>query len=203
MKSSTRKRKDKRSHILEATEALFKDRRIDEVTLDEVAERAGVGKGTIYLYFSDKNDLFLNMITESLERVRDNLEALASSSSGAEKKLRAMAALMDKEFYKHHAMIRLMHSPDVFMRNPESKDVMHSHMTAVAKTIESVVRGGQQERCFRQDINLKSASCLFIGGLISRNRREKMGGDSIPLQDVVDLFIRGVSVAHPNLEKEI
>src|ERR1035438_9394912 len=42
---------------MQATEELFRTRRIDEVTLDEVARQAAVGKGTIYLYFSDKEDL--------------------------------------------------------------------------------------------------------------------------------------------------
>jgi AcrR family transcriptional regulator len=48
---------DKKLRIIQAAEQLFRTRRIDEITLDEVARNADVAKGTIYLYFSDKEDL--------------------------------------------------------------------------------------------------------------------------------------------------
>jgi AcrR family transcriptional regulator len=49
---------DKKQRIMQAAEGLFRTRRLHEITLDEIAGRADVGKGTIYLYFSDKDDLF-------------------------------------------------------------------------------------------------------------------------------------------------
>jgi len=48
---------DKKQRIMQAVEQLFRTRRFDAVTLDEVAREADVGKGTIYLYFSDKEDV--------------------------------------------------------------------------------------------------------------------------------------------------
>ena len=48
----------KRLRIMQAAEQLFRTRQFHEITLDEVARVADVGKGTIYLYFSDKEDLF-------------------------------------------------------------------------------------------------------------------------------------------------
>ena len=48
---------DKKQRIMQAAERLFRTHRVDEITLDEVALKADVGKGTIYLYFSDKEDL--------------------------------------------------------------------------------------------------------------------------------------------------
>ena len=43
---------------MKAAEQLFCTRQFHEIALDEVARVADVGKGTIYLYFSDKDDLF-------------------------------------------------------------------------------------------------------------------------------------------------
>jgi TetR/AcrR family fatty acid metabolism transcriptional regulator len=48
----------KRLRIMQAAEQLFRTRQFHEIALDEVARVADVGKGTIYLYFSDKEDLF-------------------------------------------------------------------------------------------------------------------------------------------------
>jgi AcrR family transcriptional regulator len=49
---------NKRLRIMQAAEQLFRTRQFHEIALDEVARVADVGKGTIYLYFSDKEDLF-------------------------------------------------------------------------------------------------------------------------------------------------
>ena len=50
---------DKKQRIMQAAEGLFRTRQFHEITLDEIAQRADVGKGTIYLHFTDKDDLFL------------------------------------------------------------------------------------------------------------------------------------------------
>ena len=49
---------EKRLRIMQAAEQLFRTRQFHEIALDEVARVADVGKGTIYLHFSDKEDLF-------------------------------------------------------------------------------------------------------------------------------------------------
>jgi AcrR family transcriptional regulator len=67
---------DKKQRIMQAAEQLFRSRQFHEITLDEIAGRAGVGKGTIYLYFSDKNDLFFQTAVagydEMCELLRQN-----------------------------------------------------------------------------------------------------------------------------------
>jgi AcrR family transcriptional regulator len=49
---------DKKQRIMQAAEALFRTRQFHEIPLDEIAKQADVGKGTIYLHFTDKDDLF-------------------------------------------------------------------------------------------------------------------------------------------------
>ena len=55
---------------------LFRTRRVNEITLDEVARQADVGKGTIYLYFTDKEDLIFQTAVAGFDgmclRLRQN-----------------------------------------------------------------------------------------------------------------------------------
>ncbi|GAA4979248.1 TetR family transcriptional regulator [Actinopolymorpha pittospori] len=68
---------DKASRILDAAEALLVSYGYRKVTIDEVARRAGVGKGTVYLYWPSKRELFATVLTrESAELVREQLAAL-------------------------------------------------------------------------------------------------------------------------------
>jgi AcrR family transcriptional regulator len=70
---------DKRQRIMHAAEKLFRARQFHELTLDDIAREADVGKGTLYLYFSDKNDLFFQTAVsgydEMCELLRQNLAA--------------------------------------------------------------------------------------------------------------------------------
>lgn len=69
-------KENKRELILEGLENLLPGRRFHEITLDEVAKAAQVGKGTIYLYFKDKDTLFAELICYQLERLAGELAAL-------------------------------------------------------------------------------------------------------------------------------
>jgi AcrR family transcriptional regulator len=64
----------KRKHIMEAAAHLFATRPFHEVRLEEVAESAKVGKGTLYTYFRGKDELYLSLVREGfaelLERAR-------------------------------------------------------------------------------------------------------------------------------------
>jgi AcrR family transcriptional regulator len=67
----------RRQAILEAALAVFTAEGFAAARLDHVAERAGVAKGTIYLHFKDKQDLFEQMVREAVSPVIARLEALA------------------------------------------------------------------------------------------------------------------------------
>jgi AcrR family transcriptional regulator len=67
-----RRRKDARpSEILEAALAVFAQKGLTAARMDDIAKRAGVTKGTIYLYFESKDAVFKALLSESLgERLR-------------------------------------------------------------------------------------------------------------------------------------
>jgi AcrR family transcriptional regulator len=62
---------DKRRLILEAALQAFAQRGYHGVTVPEVAEAAGVGAGTVYRYFTDKQDLVNHVFREAKGRLRD------------------------------------------------------------------------------------------------------------------------------------
>jgi AcrR family transcriptional regulator len=74
-------RDEKRQRILAAATAVFADRDFHRVLVSEVASRAGVGKGTVYLYFPTKDALHRAAIEGSLERV--TAEVLAAAEAEA------------------------------------------------------------------------------------------------------------------------
>ncbi len=68
----------RREAILAAALEEFSARGFEAARLDDVAKRAGVAKGTIYLYFADKETLFQELARSMLTPLIGNFEALAA-----------------------------------------------------------------------------------------------------------------------------
>ena len=87
-----KKSDDKRQRILEAATRVFARKGYFAARVSEIARKAGVADGTIYLYFRNKEDilvsLFDDVMSEHIARGRRELLALR----GAPAKLRALAA---------------------------------------------------------------------------------------------------------------
>lgn len=54
-----REKQKRRNDILEAAENVIFSKGLDQATMDEIADEAELSKGTLYLYFKNKNDLYL------------------------------------------------------------------------------------------------------------------------------------------------
>jgi AcrR family transcriptional regulator len=76
-----RRKPGERPHqILSAALEVFGQTGLAGATLDQVAGRAGVSKGTIYLYFPNKEELFRHAISQALTPVQPNQDRLPSGS---------------------------------------------------------------------------------------------------------------------------
>ncbi len=61
---------DRQKAILDAARKLFSDYGYKRVSMDEIAAIAGVAKGTLYLYFKDKDDLFGCFVEEAIDDIK-------------------------------------------------------------------------------------------------------------------------------------
>jgi AcrR family transcriptional regulator len=77
------RRKDARpAELLTAALELFTERGYAATRLDDVARRAGVSKGTVYLYYSSKEELFKAVIREGLVPVLERGEKMVAEHRG-------------------------------------------------------------------------------------------------------------------------
>jgi len=81
---SRRRRKAERpGEILEAAFTEFARNGYAATTLDAIAERAGVTKGTIYVYFENKEHLFISMVRELTKATLDTMQDLVAHHAGS------------------------------------------------------------------------------------------------------------------------
>lgn len=81
-----REKEQRRNAIVDAAERVFFSKGVAGATMDEVAEAAELSKGTLYLYFESKDDLYLAIITRGIKILHQMFDhAVASEEKGADK----------------------------------------------------------------------------------------------------------------------
>src|SRR6266568_1851658 len=104
------RREKRRAAILAAALEEFAARGFAATRLDDVARRAGVAKGTIYLYFRDKESLFQELVRTMLSPVVGALEAAPMADLPARAVAKAIADLFVREIFgtRRKDVIRLI-----------------------------------------------------------------------------------------------
>lgn len=78
-----RRKEDRPSELTAAALGLFVEKGFAATRLEDIAARAGVSKGTLYLYFDSKEALFKAVIQEGILPVVAENEAIAASHAGS------------------------------------------------------------------------------------------------------------------------
>jgi len=152
---------NKRERIIEAAARLFGEKGYHDTTTAEIAEAAGVAAGTIYIYFSSKEELLVAVFEEFLGEHMSRLKEGIERETTAEAKLSRLLALG----------LRLMQD------NPDSARIFLSQLrqsttmiTTVAKRssraykdiIEQVLREGVQSGLCR-NISVPAVATMLFG----------------------------------------
>jgi len=76
------KREEIKTHLLEIGVAIIKEKGIKKMTIDEVAEQAGIGKGTFYHFFTSKESFVLSVIRFSKENMYRYMNEVVDENGG-------------------------------------------------------------------------------------------------------------------------
>lgn len=92
-----RRKADRPGEIVEAAMAVFAEKGFAAARLDEIAARAGVSKGAVYLYFETKEDIFRAVVEQAIAPNVANARALLAAHAGPFPELvRTLAGLVGR-----------------------------------------------------------------------------------------------------------
>lgn len=83
-------REDTRDAILDATDHLLARYGYRKMTIEDLAREAGIGKGSVYLHFSSKEEVVLSHVDRIVERLKERMWAIARTEATAAIRLRLM-----------------------------------------------------------------------------------------------------------------
>ena len=98
----------KRELILEGALRVFSQKGFHGATVEEVAEVAGVGKGTVYLYFGSKTDLFVSVVEEKLKELQEVVMERLRNIEGACAKLSETIELHWEFFNRSREFVKVI-----------------------------------------------------------------------------------------------
>lgn len=187
-------KRDRRAELMRATETLFASRRFHEITLDEVIREAKVGKGTVYRYFKDKDDLFFETAMAGFDELCDVLLKAASRNDPFDEQLLRTCRRISAFFRKRRPLFRMMHSEEwrVQWRKGGFRRRWHDHRKRLDAAATEMIRRGIAEGALRRDIRPAILARFLLGMLRTRSRgaaHAVTGSGGLAL--VVDLFLRG------------
>jgi AcrR family transcriptional regulator len=181
---------------MRAAEKLFTSRRYHEISLDAVVQEAKVGKGTIYRYFRNKDDLFLQTATGGFDEICDLISRQVPGDASFADQLVSVCRDISQFFSRRRQLLRMMQSEDARMQwcRGEMRERWVSHHKKLVSVLAEIMQKGVREGRVRSDIAPEMLATFLLGMLRTRARAmAELSEESRPIEFVVDLFIHGVS----------
>jgi TetR/AcrR family transcriptional regulator len=152
-----REKEQRREEILDGAQHVFFEKGLHAATMDEIAERAELSKGTLYLYYKSKEDLYLAVMMRGMGILRDAFTKVAMSGDSSASMLLAIAKAYLDYFNTHREYFRMLH----FMQTPQFhkqvSDEMKLSCGLINKHVWDLVNGilqrGIDEGILRKDLN--------------------------------------------------
>lgn len=154
---------DAAARIRAAAEALFAEHGFDAVSLNAIAERAGVSKANIFHHFKSKHDLYLTVVRTACENSAERLQGLSGESGAFAQRLETYAHGMLADMLGHGEVSRLILRE--LLNNGEQRGQEFAEKVFgenFARLVETL-RHGQARGELRRDADPAMVAALLIG----------------------------------------
>ncbi len=136
---------DRPAEILAAALGVFAERGFQAARLEEVAKRAGVSKGALYLYFETKADLFRAVVTDAISPNLERIKVMASADVTVEQALRMGVGMLARTVVTDRRITGVVKLVIAESRNhPELATIWHQTVVAPGVAlITGLIAAGQ------------------------------------------------------------
>jgi len=153
-----------REKIIRSALKIFAQKGFFKTTVDDIAQATGVAKGTVYLYFKNKEDLYVATIDESFSRATATLAAIEAKATKPSEKMEEIANYFI-EYIKHLKTTYMLFTFENINLKGKTLKQMHTviepKIQAMIQIISNIIKSGIQNNEFRK-VDPKVAALYFI-----------------------------------------
>ena len=161
----TRRRADTRQKLFEAAVELIAEQGFSATTVDDIALRAGVAKGTVYYNFASKTALFEELLRHGVGLLTADFRAAVAGKPPAD----AVPALVraQLEYIQRYRSFAQLLLSEMWRTNREWQQTLRLLRDEAIGVIADVLRAGVASGDFAADLDIHlSSSALFGVGLV-------------------------------------
>lgn len=182
----------KRERILVSALKLFANETYQGVTMDRVAEAAGVAKGTLYLYFPSKEALYLGILSDGLQSIAERYQATMDPRVGIGERLRRAINASIQFYDERRDLLRLLATEEPRLAEQRHR-LIEEWRERGFRFFTSLIEEGIQSGIF-SPTDSRLATLAILGGirsvLLYYGSGRGVGGIS---HDLGDLVLQGLS----------
>jgi AcrR family transcriptional regulator len=162
--------------ILDAAARLFAGNHFHAVRMEDISLEANVGKGTLYLYFRDKEELYLALLSRAADQIEERIEDIASDECDPIDKLEALVDAILTFFDEQPHIFELIQQAEA------SRGTNHPWQPARDVVIKEVVRLFEEGK-YRGNFKVRDpgvTALVLLGGVRAvvrfgpKNRPERL-----------------------------
>ncbi len=161
--SAQASRKFRSDEILRTATDLFSEKSFHDVTMEEIAEEMGVSKGTIYNYFSSKENLYLEILKESFEAIEALLHKEIENSAPAPAKLKKLLTTIFTFYRENRKVLRILSRDETHLLK-EHFELTEKWRMERLRLYEKIMEKGIDEGSF-VDQNPKLRALMLYGAV--------------------------------------
>jgi TetR/AcrR family fatty acid metabolism transcriptional regulator len=177
--------------LLSAAQVVFAKRGFHATTIDDIAQEAGVAKGTVYLYFTSKQDIYLEALKFGIETLNAEMWAQAAAPGTCPERLRTLVLTKIAFSDEHRDFFRILISELGQMpMEPAAVPLCRDLYYEQAKIIEKVLQDGIKEGTVRK-VNVRKAAFVISDLIRGIAIQRVLGCSKTRLDDEVE-FIFGL-----------
>ena len=199
-----KEKENRRNTILKAARRLFFDRGFKAVTVDSIAAKAEVSKGSIYLCFESKEEIYTQILIADNIALHERVRNFTSIKASATQLLQEFARIYvdyfcsDKELFRI-LMTFMMQTGQMHLTDKQSVELIRSTNENI-KVISEIIQKGIASGEFHQvdDVHrMQNAIWGMLNGIISLflftgNPIKRMERIHSTVQDSLNVFLKGL-----------
>jgi|SRR5579883_3068528 len=184
--------------ILEAARKVFAEKGFSDATVDDIANAAGVAKGTVYLYYRSKREIYLAALKFGIQQMYSALDEELKRQSTTEGKLRALIAVKLAYFDENRDFFKIYYSEiGNWCIHPGAIDSeFKTFYLEQSKIIESILKDGVRKKVLRTGRMEQAAFAIsdIIRGVVTQRvlgwTKTKIAQD---VDFIFDLIWKGIA----------
>ncbi|GAA2599750.1 TetR/AcrR family transcriptional regulator [Streptomyces axinellae] len=165
-RTPSRSRGATRDKLFQAAVTLIAEQGFSSTTVEEIAERAGVAKGTVYYNFTSKTELFEELLRHGVELLTADLrDAAGQVAGGGGTRVDALDAMIRAglRFIDHYPAFTQLYVAELWRTNRAWNDTLMVVRKQAVAVVEDVLRAGVAEGELSEDIDIQLTAAALVG----------------------------------------